>query len=170
MTYDYVIVGGGIVGVSTAWQLKLRYPEKSVLLIEKEAGFSRHQTGHNSGVIHAGVYYAPGSLKADFCKRGVERTLAFCAQHNIPVENCGKLLVATNEQELERMHTLYDRCLQNQIDVEKLDAAQLKLAEPNIRGLGAILVKATSIVNYRLVTEKMAEAFMQLGGDVKIGT
>ncbi len=170
MTYDYVIVGGGIVGVSTGWQLKRRYPEKSVLLIEKEAGFSRHQTGHNSGVIHAGVYYAPGSLKADFCKRGVERTLAFCAQHNIPVENCGKLLVATNEQELERMHALYDRCLQNQIDVEKLDAAQLKLAEPNIRGLGAILVKATSIVNYRLVTEKMAEAFMQLGGDVKIGT
>ncbi|WP_262361081.1 L-2-hydroxyglutarate oxidase, partial [Vibrio cholerae] len=109
-------------------------------------------------------------LKADFCKRGVERTLAFCKQHDIPVENCGKLLVATNEQELERMHALYDRCLQNQIDVEKLDAAQLKLAEPNIRGLGAILVKATSIVNYRLVTEKMAEAFMQLGGDVKIGT
>lgn len=170
MIYDYVIVGGGIVGVSTAWQLKQRYPEKSILLIEKEAGFSRHQTGHNSGVIHAGVYYAPGSLKADFCKRGVERTLAFCAQHNIPVENCGKLLVATNEQELERMHALYDRCLQNQIDVEKLDAVQLKLAEPNIRGLGAILVKATSIVNYRLVTEKMAEAFMQLGGDVKIGT
>ncbi|WP_262361656.1 L-2-hydroxyglutarate oxidase, partial [Vibrio cholerae] len=134
------------------------------------AGFSRHQTGHNSGVIHAGVYYAPGSLKADFCKRGVERTLAFCEQHDIPVENCGKLLVATNEQELERMHALYDRCLQNQIDVEKLDAVQLKLAEPNIRGLGAILVKATSIVNYRLVTEKMAEAFMQLGGEVKIGT
>lgn len=170
MIYDYVIVGGGIVGVSTAWQLKQRYPEKSILLVEKEAGFSRHQTGHNSGVIHAGVYYAPGSLKADFCKRGVERTLAFCEQHDIPVENCGKLLVATNEQELERMHALYDRCLQNQIDVEKLDAVQLKLAEPNIRGLGAILVKATSIVNYRLVTEKMAEAFMQLGGDVKIGT
>ncbi|ENM5726025.1 L-2-hydroxyglutarate oxidase [Vibrio mimicus] len=170
MIYDYVIVGGGIVGVSTAWQLKQRYPEKSILLVEKEAGFSRHQTGHNSGVIHAGVYYAPGSLKADFCKRGVERTLEFCAQHDIPVENCGKLLVATNAQELERMHALYDRCLQNQIDVEKLDAVQLKLAEPNIRGLGAILVKATSIVNYRLVTEKMAEAFMQLGGEVKIGT
>ncbi|TXY27870.1 L-2-hydroxyglutarate oxidase [Vibrio mimicus] len=170
MIYDYVIVGGGIVGVSTAWQLKQRYPEKSILLVEKEAGFSRHQTGHNSGVIHAGVYYAPGSLKADFCKRGVERTLAFCKQHDIPVENCGKLLVATNAQELERMHALYDRCLQNQIDVEKLDAVQLKLAEPNIRGLGAILVKATSIVNYRLVTEKMAEAFMQLGGEVKIGT
>ncbi|WP_315919863.1 L-2-hydroxyglutarate oxidase [Vibrio fluvialis] len=168
--FDYVIVGGGIVGVSTAWQLKQQYPDKSILLVEKEAGFSRHQTGHNSGVIHAGVYYAPGSLKADFCKRGVERTLSFCAKHDIPVENCGKLLVATNEVELERMQALFERCLQNELDVELLDAAQLKLAEPNITGLGAIYVKATSIVNYRLVTEKMAEEFKALGGEVCLST
>ncbi|MFV0486044.1 MAG: L-2-hydroxyglutarate oxidase [Vibrio fluvialis] len=168
--FDYVIVGGGIVGVSTAWQLKQQYPDKSILLVEKEAGFSRHQTGHNSGVIHAGVYYAPGSLKADFCKRGVERTLSFCAKHDIPVENCGKLLVATNEVEFERMQALFERCLQNELDVELLDAAQLKLAEPNITGLGAIYVKATSIVNYRLVTEKMAEEFKALGGEVRLST
>ncbi|ENF8746651.1 L-2-hydroxyglutarate oxidase [Vibrio fluvialis] len=168
--FDYVIVGGGIVGVSTAWQLKRQYPDKSILLVEKEAGFSRHQTGHNSGVIHAGVYYAPGSLKADFCKRGVERTLSFCAKHDIPVENCGKLLVATNEVEFERMQALFERCLQNELDVELLDAAQLKLAEPNITGLGAIYVKATSIVNYRLVTEKMAEEFKALGGEVCLST
>ncbi|MBY7852326.1 L-2-hydroxyglutarate oxidase [Vibrio fluvialis] len=168
--FDYVIVGGGIVGVSTAWQLKQQYPDKSILLVEKEAGFSRHQTGHNSGVIHAGVYYAPGSLKADFCKRGVERTLSFCAKHDIPVENCGKLLVATNEVEFERMQALFERCLQNELDVELLDAAQLKLAEPNITGLGAISVKATSIVNYRLVTEKMAEEFKALGGEVCLST
>ncbi|ELK3679071.1 L-2-hydroxyglutarate oxidase [Vibrio fluvialis] len=168
--FDYVIVGGGIVGVSTAWQLKQQYPDKSILLVEKEAGFSRHQTGHNSGVIHAGVYYAPGSLKADFCKRGVERTLSFCAKHDIPVENCGKLLVATNEVEFERMQTLFERCLQNELDVELLDAAQLKLAEPNITGLGAIYVKATSIVNYRLVTEKMAEEFKAIGGEVCLST
>ncbi|EME3969938.1 L-2-hydroxyglutarate oxidase [Vibrio fluvialis] len=168
--FDYVIVGGGIVGVSTAWQLKLQYPDKSILLVEKEAGFSRHQTGHNSGVIHAGVYYAPGSLKADFCKRGVESTLSFCAKHDIPVENCGKLLVATNEVEFERMQALFERCLQNELDVELLDAAQLKLAEPNITGLGAIYVKATSIVNYRLVTEKMAEEFKALGGEVCLST
>ncbi|EKO3493579.1 L-2-hydroxyglutarate oxidase [Vibrio fluvialis] len=168
--FDYVIVGGGIVGVSTAWQLKQQYPDKSILLVEKEAGFSRHQTGHNSGVIHAGVYYAPGSLKADFCKRGVERTLSFCAKHDIPVENCGKLLVATNEVEFERMQALFERCLQNELDVELLDAAQLKLAEPNITGLGAIYVKATSIVNYRLVTEKMAEEFKALGGEVCLST
>ncbi|MBY7885766.1 L-2-hydroxyglutarate oxidase [Vibrio fluvialis] len=168
--FDYVIVGGGIVGVSTAWQLKQQYPDKSILLVEKEAGFSRHQTGHNSGVIHAGVYYAPGSLKADFCKRGVERTLSFCAKHDIPVENCGKLLVATNEVEFERMQALFERCLQNELDVELLDAVQLKLAEPNITGLGAIYVKATSIVNYRLVTEKMAEEFKALGGEVCLST
>ncbi|MBY7845554.1 L-2-hydroxyglutarate oxidase [Vibrio fluvialis] len=168
--FDYVIVGGGIVGVSTAWQLKQQYPDKSILLVEKEAGFSRHQTGHNSGVIHAGVYYAPGSLKADFCKRGVERTLSFCAKHDIPVENCGKLLVATNEVEFERMQALFERCLKNELDVELLDVAQLKLAEPNITGLGAIYVKATSIVNYRLVTEKMAEEFKALGGEVCLST
>ncbi|EKO3966901.1 L-2-hydroxyglutarate oxidase [Vibrio fluvialis] len=168
--FDYVIVGGGIVGVSTAWQLKQQYPDKSILLVEKEAGFSRHQTGHNSGVIHAGVYYAPGSLKADFCKRGVERTLSFCAKHDIPVENCGKLLVATNEVEFERMQVLFERCLKNELDVELLDVAQLKLAEPNITGLGAIYVKATSIVNYRLVTEKMAEEFKALGGEVCLST
>ncbi|TRN24856.1 L-2-hydroxyglutarate oxidase [Vibrio furnissii] len=168
--FDYVIVGGGIVGVSTAWQLKQQYPDKSILLVEKEAGFSRHQTGHNSGVIHAGVYYAPGSLKADFCKRGVERTVSFCAKHDIPVENCGKLLVATNAVELERMQALFERCLQNELDVALLDAAQLKLAEPNITGLGAIYVKTTSIVNYRLVTEKMAEEFKSLGGEVCLST
>ncbi|MGF1715873.1 L-2-hydroxyglutarate oxidase [Photobacterium chitinilyticum] len=164
--YDYVIVGGGIVGISTAWQLQLQYPEKSILVVEKENALSQHQTGHNSGVIHAGVYYAPGSLKADFCKAGVERTLAFCQKHNIPVENCGKLLVATNELELERMHALYERCQKNGIDVELLDQDTLTEREPNITGLGAIFVESTSIVNYRLITEKMADEFIQLGGEI----
>ncbi|MGD8110013.1 L-2-hydroxyglutarate oxidase [Vibrio sp. TRT 17S01] len=168
--YDYIIVGGGIVGVSTAWQLKQQFPDKSILLIEKESGFAQHQTGHNSGVIHAGVYYAPGSLKAEFCKRGVDATLTFCAKHQIPVENCGKLLVATNAVEVERMEALYQRCQENEIEVELLDQAQLKLAEPNITGLGAIYVKATSIVDYRLVTEKMAQEFSQSEGSVSLRT
>ncbi|MGF1684154.1 L-2-hydroxyglutarate oxidase [Photobacterium minamisatsumaniensis] len=164
--YDYVIVGGGIVGISTAWQLKQRCPDKSVLVVEKEDNLAAHQTGHNSGVIHAGVYYAPGSLKADFCKAGVEATLSFCKQHRIPVENCGKLLVATNEIELERMHALFERCQRNGIDVERLDQAALQAKEPNITGLGAILVSATSIVDYKLVTEKMAESFLSVGGEI----
>ncbi|MEZ9720361.1 L-2-hydroxyglutarate oxidase [Vibrio splendidus] len=169
-TYDYIIVGGGIVGVSTAWQLQQARPDKSILLVEKERGFAQHQTGHNSGVIHAGVYYAPGSLKADFCKRGVERTITFCSQHDIPVENCGKLLVATNEQEVERMNALYQRCHDNDIDVDLLDQAQLKLAEPNITGLGAIYVKTTSIVDYKKVTEVMAQEFVEAGGKLSLGT
>ncbi|MEZ8322195.1 L-2-hydroxyglutarate oxidase [Vibrio cyclitrophicus] len=169
-TYDYIIVGGGIVGVSTAWQLQQAHPDQSILLVEKERGFAQHQTGHNSGVIHAGVYYAPGSLKADFCRRGVERTIAFCSQHDIPVENCGKLLVATNEQEVERIHALYQRCYDNDIDVDLLDQAQLKLAEPNITGLGAIYVKTTSIVDYKKVTEVMAQEFVEAGGKLSLGT
>ncbi|KGY09640.1 L-2-hydroxyglutarate oxidase [Vibrio sinaloensis] len=166
--YDYVVVGGGIVGVSTAWQLKQAQPDKTILLIEKESGFAHHQTGHNSGVIHAGVYYQPGSLKAEFCKRGVERTIDFCRQHNIAVENCGKLLVATNDVELQRMHALYQRCDENGIEVELLDQAQLSLAEPNITGLGAIYVKSTSIVDYKQVTAQMAKAFVELGGEVQL--
>lgn len=166
--YDYIIVGGGIVGVSTAWQLQRQFADKSVLLLEKEAQFAKHQTGHNSGVIHAGVYYAPGSLKADFCKRGVEATKAFCAKHQIPVENCGKLLVATSGAEMERMEALYQRCHINGIEVERLDAAQLKLAEPNIVGLGAIYVPSTSIVDYKQVTEKMAQEFIECGGEVRL--
>ncbi|MEH0758186.1 L-2-hydroxyglutarate oxidase [Vibrio sp. 16] len=166
--YDYVVVGGGIVGVSTAWQLKQAQPDKTILLIEKESGFAHHQTGHNSGVIHAGVYYQPGSLKAEFCKRGVERTIDFCRQHNIAVENCGKLLVATNDVELQRMHALYQRCDENGIEVELLDQAQLSLAEPNITGLGAIYVKSTSIVDYKQVTAQMAKEFVELGGEVQL--
>ena len=148
----------------------LIHPDKTVLLVEKERGFALHQTGHNSGVIHAGVYYAPGSLKADFCKRGVERTIAFCSQHDIPVENCGKLLVATSQQEVERMNALYQRCQDNDIDVDLLDQAQLKLAEPNITGLGAIYVKTTSIVDYKKVTEVMAQEFVEAGGKLSLGT
>jgi len=168
--YDYIIIGGGIVGVSTAWQLQQREPEKRILLIEKEGKLSQHQTGHNSGVIHAGVYYEPGSMKANFCKEGVAATKAFCNKHAIPVENCGKLLVATNALESLRMETLYKRCRDNGIDVELLDAAGLAEKEPNITGFGAIFVPSTSIVNYRLVTEKMAEEFCVLGGEIVMDT
>lgn len=168
--YDYLVIGGGIVGVSTAWQLQSRFPNKSVLLIEKEAGFSHHQTGHNSGVLHAGVYYAPGSLKAEFCKVGVQKTTEFCSKHDIPLENCGKLLVATSPLEVERMQALYARCLKNGLDVELIDKQELKKREPNIVGLGAIAVATTSIVNYRQVTEKMAQEFVEAGGEIALNT
>ncbi|PSU35859.1 L-2-hydroxyglutarate oxidase [Photobacterium lutimaris] len=162
--YDYIVVGGGIIGISTAWQLKQRQPDASIIVVEKEDTLAAHQTGHNSGVIHAGVYYAPGSLKATLCKEGERATKAFCTGHQIPFEQCGKLLVATDDAELERMQALYERCLENGIDVTPLNQEQLQQQEPNITGLGAILVNATGIVDYRKITNKMAELFVQLGG------
>ena len=169
MHYDYVIIGGGIVGVSTAWQLQQRWPQKNILLLEKEDQHSQHQTGHNSGVIHAGVYYAPGSLKAQFCKEGAAATIEFCKANNIAFKQCGKLLVATDRAEYHRMVALAERCRQNDIEIELLDAKQLAEREPNVSGVAAIYVPASGIVNYRLVCEAMAHQFAEAGGDIRLG-
>ena len=165
-----IIVGGGIVGVSTALSLIKKHPSKKILLLEKEESFATHQTGHNSGVIHAGVYYEPGSLKAEFCREGLKETIKFCTAHKIPFNQCGKLLVATNDLELERMKKLFERCKANQIDVEILDQKKLNETEPNIVGIGAILVKSTGIVDYKLITKKMSEQFESLGGEFLLNT
>jgi L-2-hydroxyglutarate oxidase len=167
--YDFVIIGGGIVGVSTAWQLKQRYPDAAVLLIEKERLLASHQTGHNSGVIHAGVYYQPGSLKADFCKRGAAMTMDFCREHGIPVLRCGKLLVATDSAEAGRMDALEDRCGLNGIHTQRLSREELKKREPNISGVGALFVPATGITDYKRITAAMAGRFMAMGGSLKTG-
>lgn len=168
MMHDFIVLGGGIVGVSTAWQLQQRYPGQRILLLDKEAELASHQTGHNSGVIHAGVYYEPGSLKAQFCKAGVRATMDFCDQQGIPYEQCGKLLVATSDLEYQRMEALYQRCQDNGIDVEWLDAVALKQREPNVTGVGALFVKSTGIVDYRRVTRVMARCFERLGGEVQL--
>ena len=168
-TYDLMIIGGGIVGVSSALQFKRRYPEAAILLIEKESTLARHQTGHNSGVIHAGVYYQPGSLKADFCKRGAVQTIEFCREYNLPFEQCGKLLVATDAVEYERMVALEERCLQNGIETERLDDVALRAREPNIIGKGALWVPATGITDYQRITDRMATLFTRLGGEIKRG-
>ncbi|MGR0278651.1 L-2-hydroxyglutarate oxidase [Marinomonas dokdonensis] len=164
--YDIAIIGAGIVGLSTAWQLIQQYPDYRILLIEKESDVGLHQTGHNSGVIHAGVYYAPGSLKADFCQRGAAATKAFCQQHKIKFDQCGKLLVATNDKEVERMQALYQRCQQNNLEVEQLDQPALKQREPNVKGLGALFVPSTGIVNYQHICKKLAELFVEAGGEL----
>ncbi|UTW00936.1 L-2-hydroxyglutarate oxidase [Marinomonas rhizomae] len=168
--YDIVVIGAGIVGLSTAWQLLQRYPKYRILLIEKESEVGLHQTGHNSGVIHAGVYYAPGSLKADFCQRGAKATKAFCLQYNIKFDECGKLLVATNIAEQERMEALYLRCQENNLEVHRLDQTQLKEREPNIKGLAALYVPSTGIVSYREICQKLAELFVGKGGELRLGT
>ncbi len=167
--YDIVIIGGGIVGVATAWQLKRRYPGASVLLVEKEPALALHQTGRNSGVIHAGVYYQPGSLKADFCKRGAAWTLAFCREHGLPFDQCGKLLVATNDLEFERMASLAARCRRNGITTERLSGGELVKREPHITGVGALYVPATGITDYGRITAKIAALFQAAGGQIETG-
>ena len=168
--YDFIVIGGGILGMSTAWQLQQRYPGRSVVVLEKESSAAQHQTGHNSGVIHAGVYYKPGSLKARFCKEGNVATKAFCKEHDIAFDECGKLLVATDQKELERMHALVSRCAENGIEIEVLDQAQLKAREPNISGVGAIFVPSTGIVNYTQITAKMGDLIEEAGGEVFFDT
>jgi L-2-hydroxyglutarate oxidase len=166
MIYDYCVIGGGIVGLASAMKLLEAQPGASLILLEKESGLARHQTGHNSGVIHAGIYYAPGSLKADFCRRGAKATKEFCRENGIAFDTCGKLLVATNALELERMHALKTRGESNGIAVELLDAAELKRREPNVAGLGALFVAETGIVDYRLVCEGMANVIRGKGATI----
>lgn len=164
--YDFVIVGGGIIGMSTAMQLMTAYPDARIAVLEKETGPAQHQTGHNSGVIHAGVYYTPGSLKARFCLAGNQATRKFCSCHHIPWQACGKIVVATTPLEMDRMATLWKRSAANGLQREWLNAEQLQEREPNIVGLGGILVPASSIVDYRQVTVTMAEIFTRRGGEI----
>ncbi|AIA76436.1 hydroxyglutarate oxidase [Halomonas campaniensis] len=168
--YDYIIIGGGILGLSTAMQLIRAYPDKKMLLVEKEDGPARHQTGHNSGVIHAGVYYTPGSLKARFCLEGNLATKAFCDEHSIAYDECGKLLVATNDLELQRMKALWERTEANGLERYWLTAEELNEREPNITGVGGIFVPSSGIVNYAEVAAAMGREFEAAGGEIRYNT
>ena len=168
--HDFCVVGGGIVGLATALTLLQRRPGSSVVVIEKEHDVAAHQTGHNSGVIHAGIYYQPGSRKALFCKQGSEWTRRFCDDHGIGYRNTGKLIVATDDLEIERMQALHERALINELDVELIDAAELRRREPAITGKGAIFLRSTGIVDYRAVCRTMAEEVAAQGGEVRLGT
>lgn len=168
--YDFIIIGGGIIGMSTAMQLLRAYPDRRMLLLEKESAPARHQTGHNSGVIHAGVYYTPGSLKAKFCLAGNRATKEFCTENGIRFDECGKLLVATNELEMQRMKALWERTAANGLEREWLSAEQLREREPNITGIGGIFVPSSGIVSYAEVTAAMAREFQIRGGEIRYGT
>ncbi|HEY6610030.1 MAG TPA: L-2-hydroxyglutarate oxidase [Pseudomonas sp.] len=167
--YDFIIIGGGIIGMSTAMQLLRAYPDSRMLLLEKESAPARHQTGHNSGVIHAGVYYTPGSLKAKFCLAGNRATKAFCDENGIRYDECGKLLVATNELEMQRMKALWERTEANGLQREWLSAGELREREPNITGIGGIFVPSSGIVSYAEVTAAMAREFEMRGGEIRYG-
>lgn len=167
MTYDVVIIGGGIVGLATALKIKEQKPQLSVVLLEKEAGVARHQTGHNSGVIHSGIYYKPGSLKAQNCLRGYNYLLDFCKKNEIHYDLCGKIIVSTAEHELQPMENVYQRGLQNGLQgMKKLSAGELKEYEPHVNGIAGIFVPQTGIIDYKEVSAKIAENFQQYGGHV----
>lgn len=170
MIYDHCVIGGGIVGLATAMRLLETYPGSSLLLLEKEDALGRHQTGHNSGVIHAGIYYPPGSLKAELCRKGAQATKTFCAENGIRFEVCGKLLVATSDLEMQRMDALYERSKQNTIEVHRLSEGELKEREPNIRGRGALFVPSTGIVGYAEVCQAMGRRIAALGGEIRLST
>lgn len=165
--YDLTIIGGGIVGAATAWQMSKTFPNRKILLLEKESGAAFHQTGRNSGVIHAGIYYQPGSLKAKYCRAGLEATIDFCQQYGIAYDRCGKLLVATTSLELQRMENLFQRGTENGLDVERISSSKLNQLEPNITGQGALLVNDTGITNYSNITASFLELFKQNGGEVR---
>lgn len=166
---DVLIIGGGIIGVSTAMQLTQRYPSLKVVLLEKEESLAMHQSGHNSGVIHAGVYYTPGSFKADFCRRGAAATYEFSRRHKIEHEQCGKLIVATNGLEVQRLKDLYERCTQNQLQPEWLNQDALIREEPRIIGEAAIRVASSGIADYPAVTRTMAQVAIENGATIMLG-
>jgi (S)-2-hydroxyglutarate dehydrogenase len=168
--YDIIIVGGGIVGLGTALNLISSNPKFRVLVLEKEPQVATHQTGNNSGVIHSGLYYKPGSLKARNCIHGYNLLLDFCRQNDIPFDLCGKIVVATSEQELPLLKNLYDRGHQNGLkDFKMLSAEALKEYEPHVAGLAGFFVPQTGIVDYKVVAEKYAELIRQKGGQINLG-
>ena len=167
---DVIVVGGGIVGVSTAYRLTKTFPGLSVLLLEKEAKLAAHQSGHNSGVIHAGVYYAPGSLKAQFCKSGSDATYAFAREYGLGAEQCGKLIVATTPLEVERLGALKERATLNGLEPEMMDAATLRAVEPNISGLAAMLVRRSGIADYPGIVRQMAKLAQENGAQFQMET
>lgn len=168
-SYEYCIIGGGIVGFSTAMKLMESDPDARVLLLEKESKPGKHQTSHNSGVIHAGIYYASGTLKAKLCREGMYATKMFCLNHGIPFQECGKLIVATNELELTRINALYERAISNGLMLEKIDGPELSRREPNITGVAALFSPETSIVDFGLVCQRIASHVSERGADIRYG-
>ncbi|XP_047495158.1 L-2-hydroxyglutarate dehydrogenase, mitochondrial-like [Penaeus chinensis] len=165
--YDIVVVGGGIVGMATARELILRHPELKLCVVEKEDRLAAHQSGHNSGVIHAGIYYKPGSLKAKLCVEGLHLAYRYLDEEGIPYKKCGKLIVAVNNDEVGRLNDLYDRALKNNVpDVQLVDGDQIKKYEPYCKGVKAIWSPHTGIVDWGLVTEHYGKNFRDHGGDI----
>ncbi|MGA7615529.1 MAG: L-2-hydroxyglutarate oxidase [Thermoanaerobaculia bacterium] len=168
--YDFAIVGGGIVGLATAFHLSKRFPESKLVVLEKEPRWAAHQTGHNSGVIHSGIYYKPGSLKARLATDGNRSMVEFCRQEGIPHEVCGKLIVATAEDELPRLEALFRRGGENGLHVRRLTGSEAEKIEPHVRCLEALHVPSTGIVDFSAVCDRLAERLAAQGTDLRLST
>lgn len=164
--YDHAIIGGGIVGLATARELCLRLPGTRVVVIEKESASARHQSGRNSGVIHSGIYYKPGSLKAEFCKEGAAMMKEYCIESGIPIKTCGKLIVATNDKEISGLRRLFNNATCNGIGVEWINSEMAREIEPHVSCLQALHVRSTGITSYPDVCNAMIRDIRDLGGDI----
>jgi L-2-hydroxyglutarate oxidase len=169
MKFDIAVIGGGIVGAATFYKLQKRNPNLKIALFEKEAALADHQTGHNSGVIHSGLYYTPGSLKAKNCIEGRHELVAFSKEHGIPHDVCGKVVVATEEKELPHMDRIFSIGMENKIEgIEKISADQVKEIEPHVKSIGGIWVPCTGIVDFVAATRKMVALALAINPDSKV--
>ncbi len=169
MTYDYIIIGGGIVGSATAYSILKKKPGSKLILIEKGNALSQHQTGNNSGVIHSGLYYKPGSLKAKNCTTGREMMYRFCEEHEIYHEKCGKIVVATSKEEIPRLNSIEERGRANGLtEIKRLSAEEIKEYEPHSAGIEGLFVPHTGIVYFTKVVEKLGELITRMGGDIRL--
>src|SRR5437763_3369779 len=167
--HEYAVIGGGIVGLATAMAVGNKYPKASILVLEKEQDLAQHQTGRNSGVIHSGIYYKPGSLKARFAREGNRSMVEFCSEHGIKHAVCGKVIVASKPSELPPLESLFQRGLDHRLAVPRLSPEQVQETEPHVRCLAGVNVRSTAIVNYREVSAKYVELVKSNGGTVRTG-
>lgn len=169
--FDFAIVGGGILGIASAYQLQKKHPEKTIVVFEKDDVLADHQTGNNSGVIHSGLYYKPGSKKAELCMKGKRDLVVFAKEYNVPHDLCGKVVVATNEKEIEALERIFQNGQANGCDgIEIIDGNQIKEKEPFVEGIKGIWVPTTGIIDYRKMTKVMAEKIQGLNPASKILT
>lgn len=168
--YDVIIIGGGIIGLVTAWNLLKQYPRKSIVIMEKEAAVAAHQSGVRHGLLHSGIYYVPGSQKAVSCMEGRKEMLRFCQDHGIPVKTCGKVIVATSESELPILQETYQRGIRSGIRCELVGPSHLKEIEPHADGLAAIHVKDTAVLDYKRVCEVLSKELAMKGCYVMLNT
>lgn len=168
---DITVIGGGIVGLAVAHAISMKYPRMHIGVLEKEGAIARHQTGNNSGVVHSGIYYKPGSLKASLCTAGVKQVTAFCDLHSIPYQRCGKVIVATDPTELPQLDELYRRGLANGVPhVRRIGREELKEIEPNARGIAALHCPQTAIVDYTQVAATLGKLLLERGAQLKLST